>query len=356
MKLILKIKLLPDIEQAKSLFSTIKKANEACNYISDIAWDKKVFNQFKLHHEVYKSIKDQFDLSAQMVIRCISKVSDSYKLDKKTKRTFNPIGAITYDSRILSCKDTISIWTINGRLKGIPFVCHRTDWLPYIKGEADLISRKGKFFLLQTVEFPEDKINDVEQFLGVDFGVNNIVTLSNGENVSSKGINDYRLKRERIRGSIQRKGTRSAHRLLKRLGRREQSTATLINHTLSKRIVGLAKKENLGIAIEDLKGIRKNYSKLSKKERGRRSKWSFHQLRQFIDYKSKLNGVPLVIVDPAYTSQTCNTCGKLGNRKGKTFTCKTCGTFDADVNAAKNIAGRAVDHAEGSINLSKAHN
>ena len=160
MKLTLQIKLLPDTAQAKSLLTTIEKANCICNQVSEIAWNEKIFNQFKLHNKSYYVVKNSSKFSSQMIVRCISKVADSYKLDKKVKRDFKPLGAITYDTRILSYKEnTISIWSIDGRLK-IPFVCHRPDWLPFVKGEADLVTRRGKFFLLQTVEVPEDGIKD----------------------------------------------------------------------------------------------------------------------------------------------------------------------------------------------------
>ena len=155
MKLTLKIKLLPSKEQADLLLQTIKEANAVCNTISEIAWEKKVFNQFKIHNEVYHTLKGSSNLSAQVLVRCISRVADAYKLDRKVKRTFKPLGSITYDSRILSYKgDKVSIWSVGGRLK-MPFVCHNPNYLPYIKGEADLLYHKGKFYLFQTVDIME---------------------------------------------------------------------------------------------------------------------------------------------------------------------------------------------------------
>lgn len=353
MKLTLKIKLLPSISQQQSLLETLKIANAACNAISITAWDSQIFNQYKLHQLCYHFIKQQFNLSAQIVVRAIAKVADSYKAGDELQRKFKSLGSIPYDTRILSYKtDTISIWTTTGREK-IPFVCHRPDWIPYIKGESDLFYSKGKFFLLQTVEVPEEITQDIEQFLGVDFGVVDIVALSTGETVSSKWINQYRLKRAKIRSSIQRKGTRSSRKLLKRLSNRERATATLINHTISKRIVEKAKTAHLGIAIENLKGIRKAV-KVRKHQRGLRHSWSFDQLRQFLEYKAKLHGVKLVAVNPAYTSQLCSACGVIAKRKGKIFTCKACGNLmDADINAAINIAtrGHAVTHVKKSINI-----
>jgi putative transposase len=170
MKLTLKIKLLPTKEQKELLLLTMKESNSACNSISEIAFSKRLFNQFKLHKETYYHIKNNFNLSAQMAVRCIGKVTDSYKLDKKTKRTFKEFGSIPYDSRIMTYKpnNIVSLWCIGGR-QNFKFVCHNLNYLPYIQGEADLVYKKDKFYLLQTVEVPEEEIKDIEDFIGWTF-------------------------------------------------------------------------------------------------------------------------------------------------------------------------------------------
>jgi len=346
-KLTLKIKLLPTDEQVKALLKTIKEANACCNAISDIAWEKRIFNQFKIHKEVYHNLKSSTNFSAQVLVRCISKVADAYKLDKKKKRTFYKLGSITYDSRILSYKgSTVSIWSVDGRLK-MPFVCHNRNYLPYIKGEADLVFKKGKFYLFQTVDIPDTDIEDVEDFIGVDFGLTDIAVTSDGIKHSAKWLNQYREKRQKVRGSIQRKGTkgrkksckRGCAKLLKRLKGKERTTATIQNHTIAKHIVQSAKEQGKGIAIEDLTNIRFTSKRRNKKFRTKLGHWSFGQLRSFLEYKAALNGVKLVVVEPAYTSKTCSICHHIGNRNNKSFKCNNCGhNEDADVNASKNIA------------------
>jgi len=350
MKLTLKIKLLPTDEQANLLLDTMKEANAVCNAISDVAWQEKIFNNFRLHHKVYHIYKATFSLSSQMLIRQIAKVADAYKLDKKVKRQFKPLGSIAYDSRIMTYKpnNIVSLWCIGGRQK-INFVCHNPNYIPYIKGEADLVYKKGKFYLFQTVDVPEEDVGDVEEFIGVDMGLLEIAYLSNGKNFGSKKFNDYREKRQKVRSSLQSKGTKGSKKVLKRLSGKERTTSTIINHTISKQIVQLAKSEGKGIAIEDLKGIRFSANKKGKKFRTRVSKWNFNQLRSFLTYKSLLNGVKLVVVPPAYTSKTCSNCFHIGNRQGKKFTCSNCNSvFDADENAAKNIAllGTSVNSPE----------
>ena len=172
-------------------------------------------------------------------------------------------------------------------------------------------------------------------------GLTDIVSLSDGTNISSEEVKNIRNRYNKVRASVQSKGTRNCHKLLKRLKGRERRFATIVNHRISRQIVAKAKKEHKGIAIEDLKNIRwgMNSKKRNKTFRRRSNSWNFYQLRSFLEYKSKINGVQITAIPPAYTSQTCHNCGHIGIRNGKHFRCAHCGNVaDADVNAALNIA------------------
>ena len=52
MKLILKIKLLADFREQESLKKTLELCNSACNEISPICFEKKIWGEYKIHHEV----------------------------------------------------------------------------------------------------------------------------------------------------------------------------------------------------------------------------------------------------------------------------------------------------------------
>jgi len=121
-----------------------------------------------------------------------------------------------------------------------------------------------------------------------------------------------------------------------------------INHAISKQLVEKAQTTQRQIALEDLTGIRQR-TKVRKPQRYCHHSWSFYQLRQFVAYKAQTAGVPVVLVDPAYTSKTCHLCGHRGHRSGLKFSCTRCHVvMDADWNAAMNIAaaGAAVTRLE----------
>jgi putative transposase len=135
-KLIAQLKLQPTPEQAALLKRTLEAANAACNSISDVAWETRIFGKFALQKLCYEQVREQFGLSAHMMIRALAKVGDAYKLDKKAKRTFRLLASIAYDDRILSFalpKSEVSIWTLSGR-QAIPFVC----------GEWQRLGTKGR--------------------------------------------------------------------------------------------------------------------------------------------------------------------------------------------------------------------
>jgi len=116
------------------------------------------------------------------------------------------------------------------------------------------------------------------------------------------------------------------------------------NHRISKQIVEKATDTKRGIGLEDLTGIRER-TRFRKTQRDKMSKWSFAELRGFIEYKAKLAGVPVIPVDPRNTSRTCPKCGHIdeGNRTARgLFLCRSCGHFDhADIVGATNIATAA---------------
>ena len=350
MKQTMLLKLTPTTEQHQALLETMHAFNAAANYVASIAFSEKSANKFELQKLVYGELRTTYKLPAQLAIRCISKATEAYKRDKSIKPTFRPEGAIVYDPRVMALKgiETVSLLTLSGRVL-VPFLFGRYQEarLGAIKGQADLIYRQGIFSLAVTLDIPEPTPNETTDTLGVDLGIINLATDSKGETFSGEQVEKVRQRHHALRQRLQKRGTKSAKRHLKKLSGKEARFRRNTNHVISKRIVEKAKKNHQALAIEDLRHIRTRTERTVKRsQRSKQSSWAFFQLRSFLSYKAVLAGVPLHLVDPAYTSRTCSRCGNSAkaNRKSQAvFCCQSCGfTCNADWNAALNISRASV--------------
>ena len=347
-----KVKLNPLPEQATELLHTMKQFNLASSWLAKQAFQRKLACRLILHKLFYQDLREKFGLKSQMAIRCIASVSFNYKRDRRKLISFRPHTSITFDKNNLSRKDNniISISSLEKRLC-IPFTCaesrrKRLDSLPW--KECKLQIKNGTFFLCIALDIPEDSPKEINDFLGLDLGVINIATTSNGEIFSSEKIEQIRTKYLKRRKLLQRKAAKAKtrrrrkniRRASRRLSGREANFRKNYNHILSKKLVCLAKDTNCGIALEDLKGIRKG-TQFRKAQRAKMAGWSFFQLRSFIEYKARLSGVPVEIVNPINTSRTCSRCGMMDKKSRKSqdkFECSACSIKEhADINAARNI-------------------
>jgi putative transposase len=142
---------------------------------------------------------------------------------------------------------------------------------------------------------------------------------------------------------------------LKRLSGREKRYQAWLNHNISKAIIAEAKNTQSFVSIENLTGIRERTKQKprNKTERRRSNSWAFYQLRTFLEYKGIKEGIEVLAINPAYTSQSCHCCLHIGLRSNKSFRCSNirCGWIgDADDNGSKMIAlvGLSVNQPRGS--------
>ena len=196
----------------------------------------------------------------------------------------------------------------------------------------------ARFFCMSSLLSPAPSPYTPTSTLGVDLGRRRVAVDSDATVHEATEVNGLRAHYPKVRRVLQRKGTKEAKRLLKRLSGREQRHMRAMNHRISKQIVEKASTTQRQIALEDLTGIRQR-TKTRKPQRYCHQSWAFSQLRQFVAYKAQAAGVPVVLVDPAYTSKTCHVCGHRGRRSRVKFLCTNCNVvMDADWNAAMNIA------------------
>jgi putative transposase len=368
-KIVAQVKLMPtSAYDADALVATLRACNRAANHASEMAFAKDLKRRNMLQKEVYFALKADYDLGAQAAVRVVKKVCDAYAALKANIKAGNlgregakrrhraesrPIrfredAAQPFDDRILTWNldaRTVSIWTIAGRIKGIPFVCspEALKLLASRKGESDLVMRDGVFFLIATIDVPEPEVYEPEGFLGVDLGIVNIATTSDGQIMAGRRLNRYRKRHRDLRTKLQKKRTKSAKRALKRVRRREARHAANTNHIIAKKIVATAERTSRGIALEDLSGIRQRVT-AKKDQRARLHSWAFAQLGTFVEYKARRAGVPVVHVDPRNTSRQCSECWHTHRTNRVTqarFVCRSCGiVLHADHNGSRTIAHR----------------
>src|SRR6266567_5377321 len=324
--------------------------NEAANYVASIALAEKSANKFELQKLVYGELRTTYKLPAQLAIRAISKASEAYKRDKSIQPHFKPEGSLVYDSRVMSFKglNTVSLLTLSGRVL-VPFRVggYQEARLNAIKGQADLLYRNGVFYLAVTLDVPTPPLEEMTDTLGIDLGIINLATDSEGETFSGEAVEKNRKRHHALRQRLQKHGTKSAKKHLKKLSGREARFKRNTNHVISKRIVQKAQANQQAIAIEELRHIRTRTERtVRRSQRSKHSSWAFFQLRFFLSYKAALAGIPLHTVNPRYTSRTCSQCGccEKANRKSQAeFECKRCGfRCNADINAALNISRASV--------------
>jgi IS605 OrfB family transposase len=352
MKLTLQLRLLPTPEQHAALLDTMARFNAAATFAAHTGFAAGVFGQVSIHHLAYYAIRERFGLSSQMAVRAIAKAVECFQRDKTVCPTFKAHSAICYDQRVLRFKglNEVSLWALPGRLH-MPFVCgaYQRARQGRIQGQADLVAREGKLYLLCTINMPEEASITPNDVIGVDLGIVNLAADSTGELFSGTAVDATRQRYAGRRRILNKVGTKSARRRLAKIRKREASFRRDVNHGISKQLVLKAKGTHAALALEDLTGIRQRGTTVRKVQRSRHAGWAFRQLRSFVTYKATLAGIPVLLVDPRNTSCTCATCGycEKANRKSQAvFVCYHCGySTNADFNAARNIRARALVNA-----------
>lgn len=356
--LTLTCKLQPTLEQASKIEATLQAFADACNYANDTVSDRMTSKR-TIQVEVYHDLRARFGLSANLAVRACARVGANRLAAKSKKRkvkAFNPT-SVDYDARIFAYREkdnTVSLTLVNGREHiALTLGNYQSGKLKGRQPTAATLCkhRDGQYYIHIQLTDEAPKPTQSSNVIGVDFGRRDIAHTSEGDSWSGQQIQKVRDKFARVRASLQSKGTKNAKRRLKRLSGRERRFQAWVNHTISRSIINRAIATNAAVAIEELTGIRErtNHQPRNKTERRRSNNWAFYQLRMYLSYKAVMEGVSVILVNPAYTSQTCHQCLHIGIRTSKRFKCGNCGWHgDADLNGSLviRILGATVNSPE----------
>ncbi|MBF8376380.1 transposase [Alicyclobacillus mali] len=358
----IRVRLEPTPEQASALARTVEANRQALDYVSRVAFERRIRNAIALQRIVYRTIRTRFGLRAQMACTVCRVVAGVYKSMKSNRNEDRPAEfkrakpVFQWNKDYVLRSGLAHITTLDGRLR-IPFRVE-PPYRRYLQdgwtfGAAELVqNRHGWYLHVSVSKTMPDPVGDFDAVIGVDQGMRFLVTASCGDHVMfirGGKVKQTRLHYVRLRASLQRKGTRSAKRRLKAIGRRESRFMTDVNHQIAKAVIRFAQAQGQRplIVLEDLIG-----SNLSLRFRMQnqywRMSWAFRQLSDFIRYKAEEAGIAVMLIDPTGTSETCPKCGHCEaanrSRKRHEFRCKKCGyRCNDDLAASRVIAQKGLE-------------
>ncbi len=135
---------------------------------------------------------------------------------------------------------------------------------------------------------------------------------------------------------------RTSGDLCKREGKREHHRVEYRLHHVANTVISFAESEKSAVVLEDLTGIR---YKRGKDMNRRLSLWPRRKLHQIIEYKARWRGIPVVKVDPRYSSRKCPICGRIqDSRMGTEFKCECGWHLDRHINASLNLLQTAISN------------
>jgi len=350
-----------ETEKVKSFWVGQMSLVKGCyNIMAKIVFDEKIpLNIKAFHNRFYRTVREAYpELPAQMCIKVYKQVLSNYRTIRENKVELEkPLEmkrpSIGLDKRLYSGMTRESFRLSTGdrnRRTEVKFVIYpkfnemaakyrMCDPVLQYDERNDTFYACIPFLALDTTPL-------AESYLGVDLGMKRIATLSDGTAIVDK---EYLARRRRIRHNKSelrrhKRRSHSARRKLKVIRHREMNMCKDFCHRVANEIL---RHDGATIVMEDLSKIKRRTAKTEggynrTRHNNAMSQVPFFQLKQILTYKAPLQGKRVETVSPKYTSQMdCRNQSKEGCiRKGCRFYTADGKVFDADWNAAINIANR----------------
>ena len=385
----MRIQLQTSPEQSKLLLQTLQEFTDCYNAVCQRADAAKISNGLELHRLTYGEHRATTHLPSQLICAARVKATESIKsvlsLRKKQMQTYqkrlkqaqktgknvkplklaktphSTLCAIRYDARSFRFDRTSRVVSLlhvqqegqkrNRVIIPVQVPAYYEQYLTpdWQQDSADVLYRKGTFWLHVVVSCAVPVVEPSGTVIGVDVGIHRLAVTSRPQFFGSKHVKETNNRLFRLRRNLQAKGTKSAQRHLKKVSGRRKRFQADVNHTVAKRIVASCQPGDT-LVMENLTDIR-DRTQGRREQRRAMSTWSFAQLQGFLAYKAAWKGVAVQCVDARYTSQGCSRCAYIDKRNRTSqseFSCKKCGyRTNADLNAAYNLASRAKRMASG---------
>ncbi|MBU0958351.1 MAG: transposase, partial [Nanoarchaeota archaeon] len=345
-----KVRIVNSLKTCKAIYNELLALNKDAYKFGQVSLSGFDFNKYltgkypNIHSQSKQNVSDRVHKAFKNFFR---RVKENAK-EKGFPRFKSRVNSITFPQsgfRLLSDK-RLKL----SKIGNIPIILHRVP-----KGKIKTLTIKqnksGQWFAIFSCEV-ENKGKPIDfpqnSKIGIDVGIENFATLSNGETIVNPHFlikAEHRLKRLQRRLSRKNKGSVNRRKARFRLAKQHIKVSNIRADWLHKLTKSLTLKYGT-IAIEDLKipNMVKNHH-LAKSITD--ASWGI--FAKNLEYKAVISGSELIEVNPRNTSKTCSECGTivdmpLSKRK---FSCHSCGfVCHRDLNASLNILKVGTDCAE----------
>lgn len=351
----IRIQLQPSPSQITALAETSRQFTAAFNLFVEIG--EGVLNATKLHFLSYYPVRAELpELNSNLTNTARAKAAEAlrsaFTLRNDPHRTLSqphsdacPPRYNVHTYKLDWQSRTVRLSMVGGR-QTIRFDVpdHAAKYVGSPVDTADLIQRDGVWWLHVVVTVPAPQVAPTAQVVGVDLGLTRPAVASNNRFLGERRWKAVEGRYFKLIRALQRRGSKSAKRHLRKLKRRRAGFRRDADHVLSKQIVQSA-EPGATIVVENLTDLRKRVKARRRTQTKRRlHAWPLASLRAKIAYKAQERGRTVVAVDPRHTSQTCSCCGHTARNKRRSpsaFVCRQCGySLNADLNGARNIAAK----------------
>lgn len=345
------------------LLQTLVEHQRIWNHISQDAFQHQQFDKKIMYDRNYHKCRKLFpNAPSQVIIRAKDSVYATYKalktnkhLNKLTEACQQTNLSIRLDKRLYTFLDNnrIKLTTTGKRIicSYEPYDKFKELFSKYSACDPLIFVRDNHFWLSVSFEVPEPTFVE-NTCIGVDLGERRFAVTSEGLALTDKNFlrqkRALRYLKRRLNSKRKTTNSHSSKRKLHKIRRQERNKNKNLSHHLANKILETSSNT---IVLEDLSNLKKknlkktNYKK-SKSSKNRLSQVPFGMLLSILTYKAPLRGKRVATVNPAYTSQRDHRGISGGERKGCGFIASDGMLFDADWNAAINIAKKYVQTQE----------
>jgi transposase len=340
---------------------------------------KNQWSAFGLSYLVKYHLRPSNYITSEVMIRITDDIAKNIKVQSANwknflnKKTSNAPGDFKYISRgqfstvpFRRAKDisethvTFSKKRGGGEIAPLKYKKSGGYFMPEMEHTTVSLTKdeKNRYFTCITVkEEVPDNFPSIDEEIGIDWGVVNLATLSNGKQYPSiKNHKRFKFLTNKLKSlqkqlALQKRGGKNRQKTKDKIARTHAQISNIKNTYIEQVTSELSNYKK--VVIEDLnisnmttsaKGtVEEPGSKVAQKAGLNREilNHSPFKFRLRLEQKCKNKNTEFKVVNPRFTSQTCSSCGHASKENRLTqsqFKCEKCKyECNADINAAKNI-------------------